>query len=87
MVAPLSEVPTRAKIVVTMDGGRPDSNRIGTALRLMAEDLASERRRVRALQREVNALRAQLAALQGPSVPEASAAPAPRSLTSGRPPS
>jgi hypothetical protein len=50
-------------------GIRPDSTRIGTALRLMAEDLATERRRVRVLQREVNTLKAQLAALQRSASP------------------
>jgi hypothetical protein len=35
----------------------------------MAEDLTTERRRVRLLQREVNALKAQLAALERPAPP------------------
>ncbi len=43
---------------------RPDPNRLGTALRRMAEDLVTERTRVVMLQREVRDLKAQVAALE-----------------------
>jgi multidrug resistance efflux pump len=40
------------------------TERLGFALRRLAEDLAAEQRRVRLLQREVRELKAQLAAAQ-----------------------
>jgi len=43
---------------------KPNPNRLGTALRRMAEDLVTERTRVVMLQREVRALKAQVAALE-----------------------
>lgn len=46
----------------------PNPNRLGTALRRMAEDLVNERSRVVMLQREVRDLKAQLAALEAQRV-------------------
>lgn len=47
-----------------MSQTKPNPNRLGTALRRMAEDLVTERTRVVMLQREVRALKAQVAALE-----------------------
>ena len=47
-----------------LSGAQPNPNRLGTALRRMAEDLVTERTRVVMLQREVRDLKAQLAALE-----------------------